>query len=82
MTKEQLQRGKEIEAELKAIQSRITDICIILDRGIAGIGIEAIGRSCYERIFPTHDLALDFVKQTYDEYLHRKKVLEEEFDSL
>lgn len=82
MTKEQLKRAKEIEAELRDLQEKIQSIAWIMDRGVANVGIEAIGSAMYRKIFPKHETTMDFLKTVYDEYLHRKKVLEEEFDSL
>lgn len=82
MTRDQYKRAKEIESELRQVQERIQDIARILDRGVAHVGIMPIGISMYCEIYPNHETTMDFLKLVYDEYLHRKKVLEEEFDSL
>ena len=82
MTRDQYKRAKEIEAELKQVQGKITDIVMILDRGVARVGIMPIGTSMYSEIYPKRETTMDFLKTVYDEYLHRKKVLEEEFNSL
>lgn len=82
MTRDRYKRAKEIEAELRDLQGKITDIVLIMDRGVANVGIEAIGSSCFSKIYPKYETTMDFLKLVYDEYLHRKKTLEEEFDSL
>ena len=84
MTNEQLQRGKEIQAELKNIHAYISDICWLLDRGITqgSVGIEAVGTSCFRRINANPETIKAFLKDVLNAHKSRKKTLEEEFDKL
>ena len=84
MTKEQLQKGKEIQAEIKNINEYISDICWLLDRGVTqgSVGIEAIGTSCFRRINANPEMINAFLKDALNAHQYRKKKLEEEFESL
>lgn len=84
MTKEQLQRGKEIQAELNNIYEYISDIRWLLDRGIkqGSVGIEAVGTSCFRRINANPEMIEAFLKDVLNAHKCRKKKLEEEFEKL